>query len=153
MSHNDFGALGVPASLVAVLAAQGITTPTPIQAAALGDALAGRDVLGRGRHRIREDLRLPVAAGDPVGGLGPRPAAAPRKPRALILAPTRELATQIGDALRPLLVTCGMTSRTVFGGIGKTPEQAPCVPVSTWSSPWPARTSSLRGMSASRPSR
>ena len=49
MSSPNFGTLGVPASLVEVLAAGGITTPTPIQAATLPDSLAGRDVLGRGR--------------------------------------------------------------------------------------------------------
>ena len=49
MSSQNFGTLGVPAPLVEVLAAGGITTPTPIQAATLPDSLAGRDVLGRGR--------------------------------------------------------------------------------------------------------
>ena len=46
---TTFGALGVPASLIAVLAERGITSPTPIQTAPLPDSLAGRDVLGRGR--------------------------------------------------------------------------------------------------------
>ena len=49
MSSTTFGTLGVPTSLVEVLATGGITTPTPIQAATLPDSLAGRDVLGRGR--------------------------------------------------------------------------------------------------------
>ena len=122
MSHNDFGALGVPASLVAVLAAQGITTPTPIQAATLADALAGRDVLGRGRTGSGKTYAflLPLVTRLAASGRGRRPAS--RKPRALILAPTRELATQIDDALRPLLATCGMTSRTVFGGVGQNPQ-------------------------------
>ena len=48
-ARSDFAALGVPSPLADVLAARGITTPTPIQAATLPDALAGRDVLGRGR--------------------------------------------------------------------------------------------------------
>ena len=48
-SDTTFASLGVPASLTAVLAASGITVPTPIQAATLPDSLAGRDVLGRGR--------------------------------------------------------------------------------------------------------
>ena len=48
-SDTPFASLGVPASLTTVLAASGITTPTPIQAATLPDSLAGRDVLGRGR--------------------------------------------------------------------------------------------------------
>ncbi|HET6968861.1 MAG TPA: DEAD/DEAH box helicase, partial [Ornithinibacter sp.] len=49
LSPQTFGALGVPAPLVDVLAAGGITTPTPIQASTLPDSMAGRDVLGRGR--------------------------------------------------------------------------------------------------------
>ncbi|MDQ6715234.1 MAG: DEAD/DEAH box helicase, partial [Actinomycetota bacterium] len=90
---TTFPALGVPAELTAILADLGIVTPTPIQAATLPDSLAGRDVLGRGRtgsgktYAFLIPLMTRLAA-----SAGPRTA---RRPRALILAPTRELVTQI----------------------------------------------------------
>ncbi|ADU46785.1 DEAD/DEAH box helicase [Intrasporangium calvum] len=115
-----FGALGVPSALTAALADLGITTPTPIQAATLPDSLAGRDVLGRGRTGSGKTYAflLPIVA---------RLAAAPTRrspgrPRALILAPTRELATQIDTALAPLAATAGLNSLTIFGGVGQNPQ-------------------------------
>ena len=136
MSSASFGALGVPAFLVDVLADLDITTPTPIQAATLPDSLAGRDVLGRGRTGSGKTYAflLPLVA-RLVGGTGSAGLAgsaarvstrrpAPKRPRALILAPTRELATQIDEALRPLATRAGLTSRTVFGGVGQGPQVA-----------------------------
>ncbi|NHA68842.1 DEAD/DEAH box helicase [Phycicoccus flavus] len=122
MSTDTFGALGVPSSLVDVLASGGITTPTPIQAATLPDSLAGRDVLGRGR----------TGSGKTVAFLLPlltrlaqsRSSRTPKRPRALVLAPTRELATQIEEAMAPLARALGLTSRTVFGGVGQGPQVA-----------------------------
>ncbi|MGN6780999.1 MAG: DEAD/DEAH box helicase [Marmoricola sp.] len=116
---STFADLGVPSSLTAVLAASGITTPTPIQAATLPDSLAGRDVLGRGRTGSGKTYAflLPVVARLSGG----RPARAGR-PRALILAPTRELVTQIDEALRPLAATAGLRTRTIFGGVGQNPQ-------------------------------
>jgi superfamily II DNA/RNA helicase len=115
-----FADLGVPSSLVAVLTDLGITTPTPIQAATLADSFAGRDVLGRGRTGSGKTYAflLPL-----VGKLSAsnRPAQA-RKPRALIMAPTRELVNQIHDALKPLARTAGLTTLTVFGGVGQNPQ-------------------------------
>ncbi|MCW2775113.1 MAG: box helicase domain protein [Nocardioides sp.] len=115
-----FAELGVPSSLVAVLTDLGITTPTPIQAATLADSFAGRDVLGRGRTGSGKTYAflLPL-----VGKLttSNRPAQA-RKPRALIMAPTRELVNQIHDALKPLARTAGLTTLTVFGGVGQNPQ-------------------------------
>ena len=145
MSSASFGALGVPAFLVDALADLDITTPTPIQAATLPDSLAGRDVLGRGRTGSGKTYAflLPLVA-RLVGGAGHTGSAGrsgsagqagsaarvsarrpqPKRPRALILAPTRELATQIDDALRPLATRAGLTSRTVFGGVGQGPQVA-----------------------------
>ena len=122
MTQHDFSTLGVPASLVGVLAERGITDPTPIQAATLPDALAGRDVLGRGRTGSGKTLRVPAAAGRPA--LRDVSAPSPGAPRALILAPTRELVGQIEAALAPLAATTGLTSRTVFGGVGQGPQVA-----------------------------
>jgi superfamily II DNA/RNA helicase len=115
-----FADLGVPASQAAVLADLGITQPTPIQAATLPDSLAGRDVLGRGRTGSGKTYAflLPLVARLTASG---RPAQS-RKPRALILAPTRELVNQIDEALKPLARTSGLTTQTVFGGVGQNPQ-------------------------------
>ncbi|HYF71410.1 MAG TPA: DEAD/DEAH box helicase [Nocardioides sp.] len=115
-----FADLGVPASQVVVLTDLGITQPTPIQAATLPDSLAGRDVLGRGRTGSGKTYAflLPLVARLSASG---RPAQS-RKPRALILAPTRELVNQIEDALKPLARTAGLTTQTIFGGVGQGPQ-------------------------------
>ncbi|WGL50714.1 DEAD/DEAH box helicase [Nocardioides sp. BP30] len=99
---------------------QGITTPTPIQAATLPDSLAGRDVLGRGRTGSGKTYAflLPVIARLAAERRTPRP----RAPRALILAPTRELVSQIEAAAAPLAKAAGLTTRTVFGGVGQKPQ-------------------------------
>lgn len=115
-----FADLGVPADLVAVLADRGIVTPTPIQAATLPDSLAGRDVLGRGRTGSGKTYAflLPLVARLVADGRR----AQPKRPRALILAPTRELVGQIEEALRPLAAAAGLTTQTVFGGVGQNPQ-------------------------------
>ncbi|MGI8888859.1 MAG: DEAD/DEAH box helicase [Nocardioidaceae bacterium] len=115
-----FASLGVPSVLVDALSAAGITTPFPIQAATLPDALAGRDVLGRGRTGSGKTYAfvLPVLA-----RLAASPARRqPGRPRALILAPTRELATQIDAAMAPLAKAVGLRTATIFGGVGAHPQ-------------------------------
>ena len=116
---SDFARLGVPTSLIAALEARGITIPTPIQAATLPDSLAGRDVLGRGRTGSGKSFAflLPVVARLTDG----RPAA-PKRPRALILAPTRELASQLEESLVPLAKVAGLSYLTVFGGVNQNPQ-------------------------------
>ncbi|MEP9363127.1 DEAD/DEAH box helicase [Nocardioides sp. CN2-186] len=120
MSAAGFADLGVPASLVAVLTDLGISTPTPIQAATLPDSLAGRDVLGRGRTGSGKTYAflLPLVARLTASGKQPQS----RKPRALIMAPTRELVNQINDALKPLANTAGLSTQTIFGGVGQNPQ-------------------------------
>jgi superfamily II DNA/RNA helicase len=117
-----FPELGVPAALVTVLSGLGIETPTPIQAATLADSLAGRDVLGRGRTGSGKTYAflLPLVA-RLTASTSRR---APKTPRALILAPTRELVGQIEAALKPLAATAGLTTMTVFGGVGQNPQVA-----------------------------
>ncbi|MDN5794493.1 MAG: DEAD/DEAH box helicase [Intrasporangium sp.] len=115
-----FARLGVPTVLVDILADQGITTPTPIQAATLPDSLAGRDVLGRGRTGSGKTYAflLPLLA-----RLAQSPAKRrPHRPRALILAPTRELVAQIDAAMAPLATPLGLRSQTIFGGVGQSPQ-------------------------------
>jgi superfamily II DNA/RNA helicase len=118
---SSFTTLGVPARLSTVLADLGIETPTPIQAATLPDSLSGRDVLGRGRTGSGKTYAflLPM-----VARLADGKRARPTAPRALILAPTRELVGQIEAALTPLAQAAGLTTRTVFGGVGQNPQVA-----------------------------
>ncbi len=119
---TTFAQLGVPAALTAVLDRAGITQPFPIQTATLPDALAGRDVLGRGRTGSGKTyaFALPMLARLAASGT-PRQ---PGRPRALVLAPTRELATQIATAIQPLAEALGMRTLTVFGGVGHGPQTA-----------------------------
>ena len=119
---STFASLGLPSDLVDVLTGLGITEPTPIQAATLPDSLAGRDVLGRGRTGSGKTygFLLPVIARLAASGRTPRKGA----PRALILAPTRELVAQIEASAAPLAKAAGLTTRTVFGGVGQGPQVA-----------------------------
>jgi superfamily II DNA/RNA helicase len=116
---NEFAALGLPAALVERLARDGITTPFAIQTATIPDALAGRDVLGRGQTGSGKTFAfgLPtltrLAAGD---------RALARRPRALILTPTRELAMQISDALEPFVHVMGLRHKLVAGGMPYPPQ-------------------------------
>ncbi|MDO5066671.1 MAG: DEAD/DEAH box helicase [Propionibacteriaceae bacterium] len=115
--RSGFAELGVATPMVAALAAQGITEPFPIQRATIADAIAGRDVLGRGRTGSGKTLAfgLPLltrlAAGDATG-----------TPRAVILTPTRELALQIADNLSPLAAVMGLDLYLVAGGMAYGPQ-------------------------------
>ncbi|WP_445258698.1 DEAD/DEAH box helicase [Nocardioides aurantiacus] len=117
---SSFPGLGLPTSLSDALAAGGITEPTPIQAATLPDSLKGRDVLGRGRTGSGKTLAFLLPMVTRLAASGRR--RTPRKPRALILAPTRELVSQIDEALAPLAALEGLNTRTVFGGVGQNPQ-------------------------------
>ncbi|WP_182378513.1 DEAD/DEAH box helicase [Nocardioides sp. WS12] len=117
---STFAELGVPADLLAVLTADGITIPTPIQAATLPDSLAGRDILGRGRTGSGKTYAFGIPLVARLVGTNRRPA--PKKPRALVLAPTRELVSQIAAAITPLAKTSGLSVTTVFGGVGQGPQ-------------------------------
>ena len=118
-ADNGFASLGLPAALVERLARDGITTPFAIQSATIPDALAGRDVLGRGQTGSGKTFAfgLPtltrLAAGD---------RALARRPRALILTPTRELAMQISDALEPFVHVMGLRHKLVAGGMPYPPQ-------------------------------
>ncbi|MFC7431441.1 MULTISPECIES: DEAD/DEAH box helicase [unclassified Agrococcus] len=98
-------------------------TPFPIQADTLPDTLAGRDVLGRGKTGSGKTLAFAIPlvqrlAGDLAGGRR-------RKglPLGLVLAPTRELATQIAATIRPLADAAGLTVTTIFGGVKQGPQE------------------------------
>jgi superfamily II DNA/RNA helicase len=116
---SSFGALGVPAPLVAALSAQGIDSPFPIQVDTLPDTLAGRDVLGRGKTGSGKTLAFAIPMIARLGGKLAGGQRRPGRPLALILAPTRELATQITVALTPLADVYGLKSVTIFGGVSQ----------------------------------
>ncbi|MBI5160634.1 MAG: DEAD/DEAH box helicase [Micrococcales bacterium] len=117
---SEFTELGVPARLAAVLTASGKDHPFPIQRDTLPDSLAGRDVLGRGRTGSGKTIAfaLPLVARLASGRAG-----APGSPRGLVLAPTRELATQIAATIEPLAAAVGLRVATVFGGVGQKPQE------------------------------
>ncbi|MEU2061844.1 DEAD/DEAH box helicase, partial [Streptomyces sp. NPDC013455] len=110
---ESFAELDMPARLSAALGAEGVTAPFPIQAATLPNALAGRDVLGRGRTGSGKTL----AFGLPVLARLEGQRAQPRQPLALVLVPTRELAQQVTDALTPYARALGLRLATVVGGV------------------------------------
>jgi superfamily II DNA/RNA helicase len=116
-----FASLGVPAPVVAALAEAGITTPFPIQAAALPDALAGLDILGRGRTGSGKTLAFAIPL---VAGLADGHTSACR-PRGLVLVPTRELASQVHAVLQPLAQAVGLSATTIFGGTSQKLQHAP----------------------------
>ncbi|WP_238993256.1 DEAD/DEAH box helicase [Nocardioides caldifontis] len=111
----SFSTFDLPAPLVAALSAEGITTAFPIQSATLPHSLAGKDVLGRGRTGSGKTYAflLPLVARLAASGTPRRPS----RPRGLVLVPTRELATQVEAALRPLAGAMGLRVTTVFGGV------------------------------------
>ncbi|MDT0270073.1 DEAD/DEAH box helicase [Streptomyces sp. DSM 44915] len=111
-STPTFADLGLPAAVVRRLAESGVTTPFPIQAATIPDALAGHDILGRGRTGSGKTLSfgLPLLA-RLAGGR-----TQPKRPRAVILTPTRELAMQVADALQPYGDVLGLRLKVVCGG-------------------------------------
>ncbi len=108
-----FSTLSLPQSIVTTLARQEIVNPSAVQMAVIPDALAGKNVLGRARTGSGKTLAfgLPVLAR--LAGRTSRPKA----PRALILLPTRELATQVRAAMEPLAQKMGLRLTTVYGGV------------------------------------
>ncbi|WP_432490841.1 DEAD/DEAH box helicase [Kineococcus gypseus] len=119
---RSFAELGVPAELVRVLAADGVSAPFPIQSATLPDSLAGRDVLGRGRTGSGKTIAfaLPLVARLAASGTARRST----RPRGLVLVPTRELANQVSATVTPLARAAGLRTAVVFGGVGQNPQVA-----------------------------
>ncbi|MFD3487001.1 DEAD/DEAH box helicase [Streptomyces sp. NPDC058665] len=107
-----FGDLGLPEGVVRKLTQNGVIAPFPIQAATIPDALAGKDILGRGRTGSGKTLAfgLPLLATLAEGHTEKK------KPRGVILTPTRELAMQVADALQPYGDVLGLKMKVVCGG-------------------------------------
>src|ERR671910_3893647 len=116
----SFADLGGPAPLGATLARRGIAEPFPIQAATLPDALAGRDIAGRAPTGSGKTLAFGLAIAAQAAAAGkPRP----RRPRALVLVPTRELAAQVQRELQSLIGRDAGPVTTVYGGVGHGPPR------------------------------
>lgn len=114
---TDFQALGLSAPLLRALVAEGYTTPTPIQLQAIPPALAGRDVEGIAQTGTGKTaaFALPI-----LHRLHAEPRRAPhRSARALVLAPTRELAAQIAESFRAYGAETGLRTTLMFGGVPK----------------------------------
>jgi superfamily II DNA/RNA helicase len=99
--------------MIAALAARDITAPFPIQIQTLPDTLAGRDVLGRGKTGSGKTLAFSIPLVSRLAGQKRRPS----QPTGLVLAPTRELATQITAVLEPLAAAHDLRVTTIFGGV------------------------------------
>lgn len=120
VSTRGFADLGVPAAICTALASQGLIEPFPIQQATVPDILQGRDVLGRGRTGSGKTLAFGLGViGRLSASSGRR---GPRRPRGLILAPTRELVAQIERTITPLARLMKLSTTTVFGGVGQRPQ-------------------------------
>ena len=116
MSQKSFLELGVPAAIADVLSAQGIESPFPIQVDTLPDTLAGRDVLGRGKTGSGKTIAFTVPLVQKLIAAGSVPRK-PGKPRALILAPTRELADQIDRTVNGIAKAVGFYTACIYGGV------------------------------------
>jgi len=119
MTTMSFSQLGVPQALVSTLSKMGIDTPFPIQIDTLPDTLSGRDVLGRGKTGSGKTLAFSIPmvarlAGELSGGKRRS-----GRPLGLVLAPTRELATQITNVMKPLAEAMGLRVTTIFGGVSQ----------------------------------
>jgi superfamily II DNA/RNA helicase len=120
---TTFAALGTPKALAETLTAQGIETPFPIQVKTLPDTLAGRDVLGRGRTGSGKTIAFAIPL---VARLAEREAKhfrKPGRPLGLVLAPTRELATQINATIEPMAKAMGLNTTVIYGGISQARQE------------------------------
>src|ERR1700732_4514825 len=108
---QSFSDLGVSRAVVNSLASDGITTPFAIQREVIGDVLGGRDVLAKSPTGSGKTLAFGIPIADRVKSDG-------RRPSALILAPTRELVSQIVDDIRPIATARALRVPAGSGGVG-----------------------------------
>src|SRR5919197_484393 len=111
MSASTFAELGASEAVVSTLAGRGIVSPFPIQTLVLRDALAGRDVLARSKTGSGKTLAFAVPIVEQLTHDG-------ASPSALILVPTRELASQVAEEFRGIADVKHLVVATVFGGVG-----------------------------------
>jgi superfamily II DNA/RNA helicase len=115
---GSFATLGVAPELVNALESQGITDPFPIQALTIADALSGRDVCGKAKTGSGKTLAFGIPVLQRLGRHPDPFPTAPRRPRGLVLVPTRELARQVADVLLPLAEKAGLQLTPCYGGAG-----------------------------------
>ncbi|WP_144791120.1 DEAD/DEAH box helicase [Kocuria palustris] len=123
---TSFTDLGVPEALARVLSQSGIDEAFPIQTKTLPDSLSGRDVLGRGRTGSGKTIAFALPLVTRLAGLTQGTSRAPRRagrPTGLVLAPTRELATQIDRAIAPLAEEAGLSTTVIFGGVSQVHQE------------------------------
>ena len=115
--QTRFADLGIPAEIQTTLEKRGFTHPFEIQITTIPDALAGKDICGRAATGSGKTLAfgIPLVAGVGKGRSG--------SPRALVLAPTRELAEQIQRELEPLARARGRSIMSIYGGVGYEPQR------------------------------
>jgi ATP-dependent RNA helicase RhlE len=117
----SFESLGLAPALLRALADNGYATPTPIQAEGIPLVLAGHDVLGGAQTGTGKTAAFGLPLLQRLAE-GNKPATGPRKPRALILVPTRELAVQVADSIRSYSKYLRLNVTTIFGGAGMGPQ-------------------------------
>ena len=111
MSTQSFAELGVSRTVISSLSRAGITEPFAIQRAVIADAIAGRDVIGKSPTGSGKTLAFGIPLVERIGANDARPAG-------LVLAPTRELATQIVDEIRGIAYAPALRVTAVYGGVG-----------------------------------
>jgi superfamily II DNA/RNA helicase len=119
---TSFADFGLPTPVVRELSRQGIDSPFPIQTATLPDSLKGRDVLGRGRTGSGKTLAFSLPTVSRLSWA--KSSRQPRRPRALVLCPTRELANQINATMEPVAKALGLVTTTIFGGVAQSRQVA-----------------------------
>ncbi len=117
MSTQSFAELGVSKAVCDALAHRDILSPFAVQSLVIGDVLAGRDVLVKSPTGSGKTLAFGIPTAELIDANGPRPAA-------LVLAPTRELATQITDELHSVMHARALRIATVYGGVGLAKQAA-----------------------------
>lgn len=115
MSSESFADLGVSSAVISSLSRAGISQPFAIQRAVIGDAIAGRDVIAKSPTGSGKTLAFGIPLVERIDANDPRPAA-------LVLAPTRELATQIVDEVREIAYARALRVTAVYGGAGLTKQ-------------------------------
>jgi ATP-dependent RNA helicase RhlE len=117
---TGFAALGLRPSLLQAVAARGYLTPTPIQERAIPELLRGRDLLGIAQTGTGKTAAFALPMLQLLSDAPKK--VRPSRPRALVLAPTRELATQIGDSCTAYGQRLHLRTAVIFGGVGQTPQ-------------------------------